>query len=583
MGFNSMTLLGFGGVALLAATSLAVADDLEATLTIDVDGTLVSLDLDGVDLDNGLFDFVGTESDPAGDWTVEWDFTVNPDPTSNAFINGDLVVTNSSGTASDVSVGFDVSVCPKIANGSQLGGVLVVDISMDGDGGAITCAGGQPIWSAMIDGTAANQQFACPFNIGGSGAGAASTNTTWGTPIPGIAGPPVTDTIGIEWNLNLTAGDAAEFSNIFVVGADPDDLDPCVPDPVSADDWLTYDLAYGHGGRKPRDVAFADLDGDSSPEMIVANGEDLLSVRFNDGSGAFGPKVQHTVGDTPMGVAADDLDGDGDVDVVVTNYKSKSVSLLDNSGSGDLAVSMQNVGKHPICVVTEDFDGDGHVDLALAQYTVHKVSVRLNQGGGVLPLADCFTTGAGYPVHDHPVDLCATDIDGDGFVDLVAACKDAKYLSLLMNNGDGTFAPAEQLLVGKNTFGVASGDLDGDGNQDLVLANSAIDKVKVRLGNGDGTFVTMPSCTVGEGPRSVALVDLDGDGELDLVCCNADSNDLSVRPGNGDGTFGDEPYFAVGSLPTHLDVADLDGDGAPDVGTVDRVTKKISVLLNSVP
>ena len=69
---------------------------------------------------------------------------------------------------------------------------------------------------------------------------------------------------------------------------------------------------------------------------------------------------------------------------------------------------------------------------------------------------------------------------------------------------------------------VAIGDLDGDLDLDLAVANQGVsDDVSVLLNNGDGTFAADVTYGVGDEPLSVAIGDLDGDLDLDLAVANA--------------------------------------------------------------
>ena len=67
---------------------------------------------------------------------------------------------------------------------------------------------------------------------------------------------------------------------------------------------------------------------------------------------------------------------------------------------------------------------------------------------------------------------------------------------------------------------VAMGDLDGDGDADLAVANRVDDDASVLLNNGDGTFAPAVSVPAGEDPHGIALGDVDGDGNLDMVFAN---------------------------------------------------------------
>ena len=75
---------------------------------------------------------------------------------------------------------------------------------------------------------------------------------------------------------------------------------------------------------------------------------------------------------------------------------------------------------------------------------------------------------------------------------------------------------------------VAIGDLNGDGNADLATANSGSLTASVLLNQGDGTFAAQAQYAVGSGPISVALRDLDGDGDADLATADSGSNTVSI-------------------------------------------------------
>ena len=67
---------------------------------------------------------------------------------------------------------------------------------------------------------------------------------------------------------------------------------------------------------------------------------------------------------------------------------------------------------------------------------------------------------------------------------------------------------------------MTTGDFDGDGITDLATANYFNDDVSVLLGNGDGTFAVPLSFAAGDGPISVTTGDFNGDGITDLATAN---------------------------------------------------------------
>ena len=147
--------------------------------------------------------------------------------------------------------------------------------------------------------------------------------------------------------------------------------------------------------------------------------------------------------------------------------------------------------------------------------------------------------GAQYDVGWYPMSVAIGDLNGDDCLDLAAANNMSDNVSVLLSNGDGTFAAAVHYDAGSAPYSVAAGDLDRDGWLDLAVANEGSRNVSVLLNNGDGTFAEAVHYQVGRYPVSVAIGDLDGDDWLDLaVAKDHESTDtVSVLLNNGDGTF----------------------------------------------
>ena len=64
------------------------------------------------------------------------------------------------------------------------------------------------------------------------------------------------------------------------------------------------------------------------------------------------------------------------------------------------------------------------------------------------------------------------------------------------------------------------GDFNGDGRSDLAVTSS---KFSILLGNGDGTFAAAADYGAAVPSRSVAVGDFNGDGRSDLAVLNADN------------------------------------------------------------
>jgi DNA-binding beta-propeller fold protein YncE len=133
-----------------------------------------------------------------------------------------------------------------------------------------------------------------------------------------------------------------------------------------------------------------------------------------------------------------------------------------------------------------------------------------------------------YGAGDYPYSVFCADLDGDIDLDLVVANAGSDNVSVLKNNGDGTFQPKVDYGAGDGPYFVFCADLDRDTDLDLAVVNGNSDNVSVLKNNGDGTFQTKVDYGVGSAPRSVFCADLDGDTDLDLAVANEESHNVSI-------------------------------------------------------
>jgi hypothetical protein len=193
-----------------------------------------------------------------------------------------------------------------------------------------------------------------------------------------------------------------------------------------------------------------------------------------------------------------------------------------------------------MALAAADFDGDGRLDIAAASEESSSVSILYNIGGV------SFLSPIVYAVGNRPRSIAAADLNGDGHRDLVTADQGEAGvvdggLSILRNNGDGTFAPARLLSAGSDPLFVAATDVNGDGSPDLAVADLGIDVddsgVGVLFNLGDGTFDQGILYAAGVGPTALAAGDLDGDGDADLAVADFIGDTLVLLGNDGDGFF----------------------------------------------
>jgi uncharacterized delta-60 repeat protein len=337
-----------------------------------------------------------------------------------------------------------------------------------------------------------------------------------------------------------------------------------------------------------------DFNDDGMPDLAVVNGDSAtLSVLLNDGDGTFAPTTDYATGSVytgsdgvgPFGVAAGDLDGDGDLDLVTANGPANSVSVFLNDGNGTFAGHVDSpTGGGAYDVIVRDFNADGIQDLAVTDVNA-SVKVLLGNGNGTFALPVSYAAGLGWR-------LASGDFNGDGYADLVVA--DCGYfapdqpppgstVSVLLNNGDGTFAAKTEYTTGSGPLGVTVGDFSGDGIPDLAVANRGGNSVSIFLGTGTGTFSARTDYAAGTGPYDLTSGDFNNDGKRDLAVANMYSDNISVLLGNGDGTFGAKTDFASGGHPASITAGDFNNDGKLDLASGNGMDDSVNVFLNRSP
>jgi len=344
--------------------------------------------------------------------------------------------------------------------------------------------------------------------------------------------------------------------------------------------YFTEKGIYGTAGVRPRSVCAADVDKDGDLDLIIANyTSNNAAVLKNNGNAEFSYSASYATGSGPTYVSASDLDGDNDQDFVVSNGGSSygggnTASIFKNNGNGTFAPKVDySTGFNPNSMYIADFDMDGDQDIATANagqiYSpdTSSVSILKNNGDGTFAPKVDYLVGP----RQYLFSIASSDFDGDGDLDLAVQDHGNFYTSgiwLLKNNGSGIFDIKIFVDVGGTIHSFFSGDFDKDGDQDIALTNTfnaGILSVLLLTNNGNMTFSKKAVYPMGFYNGQMTGSDFDNDGDLDLAVTAEQNWMVGVLKNKGDGTFVSPSTYNLGYSPVIAIASDLDNDGAPDL------------------
>jgi hypothetical protein len=283
-------------------------------------------------------------------------------------------------------------------------------------------------------------------------------------------------------------------------------------------------------------------------------------------------------------IATADMDGDGIPDLVVLSPDDCTVNVVTVDAEGDFTLlPPQNFDDitEMSSIAVADVNGDGIPDVIISDQSSSAAGVRvlLNDGHGNLAADLSYASEAA--IGSGPASVTITDINGDGFPDIIAANGSDGSVSILLNNGDGTFAAPVSYSAGTYAVTAAAADLNGDGQPDLAVTDAGTNSVQVLLNDGHGGFGAPLSQSVGAHPVALVLTDIDGDGKIDVLVADRDDNTVGILLGHGDGSFKSAVFIHTGAQPGWLAAQDLTGDGRPDLVTDNYSDGSVSLFTNA--
>ncbi len=219
-----------------------------------------------------------------------------------------------------------------------------------------------------------------------------------------------------------------------------------------------------------------------------------------------------------------------------------------------------------------DLDQDGLQDVLVCDMLANRVGWIRQYPAGV------YTEKWVSPVLPAPAHVSATDIDGDGDLDILVACMGQLFPSndkigsvvILENDGKQNFTPHTILDHVARVTDVRAADFNDDGRLDLIVGQFGYDDGETRwmenLGNWQFRSHMLQSLS---GVIHTIPVDIDNDGDMDVVSLvSQEWEEIYVFENDGHGNF--KSHLIWGSTnedygSSGMRVVDMNRDGLMDI------------------
>ncbi len=212
-----------------------------------------------------------------------------------------------------------------------------------------------------------------------------------------------------------------------------------------------------------------------------------------------------------------------------------------------------------------DLTGNGILDLVATSFSSKKLMVAIASSPGALSLK----AGTTLVYQEEPGEVVSGDFDGDGDQDLACLFPGKAWIRILRNNGQGVLKEdPKTLAVGFGASGLFAQDLNRDGKVDLALGANKGLVLRVFYSQGAGFLAPndLPAGTNAE-INAVTAGDWNKDGFLDVAATDLTRNEVITWLGSAKGFVASsrKMFATLGKGPVRIQAKDMTKDGVADL------------------
>jgi hypothetical protein len=194
------------------------------------------------------------------------------------------------------------------------------------------------------------------------------------------------------------------------------------------------------------------------------------------------------------------------------------------------------------------------------------------------PPENPFRRPINYAVEESPSHIIATDLNQNGWLDLVVANTQSDTISILTGKNDGSFSNTRTMKVGSRPRWMVSGDFNEDKRTDLGILLNNGDSLQILLNLGGGLMTKGALYKVDRSPYSAVAEDFNLDGHLDIAIVSRFDH-LLILLGDGTGQFQVGSKGDPGAIPTGIITGYFNQDRLVDFAIANNGSASSNIVL----